>query len=98
MVARGIVEAWNYWTDYIDPQEFMDTSRAQVHPTIGAAADAYVVEIPGMWREWAGLNDEELEEIRVVLMSYLHLAWDAEWNVPTPSRTFRRLASWVWLC
>ena len=30
-----------------DPQEFMNLSRAQGHPTIGAAVDAYVVEIPG---------------------------------------------------
>jgi hypothetical protein len=54
--------------------------RAQGHPTIGAAVDAYVVEIPGMWREWAGLNAEELEEIWGALMAYLHLTRGVEWS------------------
>jgi hypothetical protein len=36
MVLPGIVEEWNYWTDACDPQEFMNLSRAQGHPTIGA--------------------------------------------------------------
>jgi hypothetical protein len=33
-----------------------------------------------MWREWAGLNAEELEEIRGVLMAYLHLTQGVEWT------------------
>jgi hypothetical protein len=49
----------------------MDHSRAHGHTTIGATTDAYVVEITSMRREWAGLNAEELEEIRDVLISYL---------------------------
>jgi hypothetical protein len=51
----------------------MDSSRAAGHPTIGAAVDAYVLEIPGLDRAWAGLNAEELEEIRDMRMSYLFL-------------------------
>jgi hypothetical protein len=58
----------------------MNLSRAQGHPTIGAAVDAYVVEIPGLDRGWAGLNAEELEEIRDALMSYLHLTRGVEWR------------------
>jgi hypothetical protein len=58
----------------------MNLSRAQGHPTIGAAVDAYVVEIPGMAREWAGLHAEELEDIRDVLMSFLHLTRDVDWT------------------
>jgi len=50
------------------------------HPTIGAAVDAPVVEIPGLDRAWAGLNAEELEEIRDVLMSYLFLTRGTEWT------------------
>jgi len=80
MVLPGIVDEWNYWTDACDPQEFMNLSRAQGHPTIGAAVDAYVVEIPGMDPAWAGLNAEELEEIRNVLMSYLFLTRGVEWT------------------
>jgi len=38
------------------------------------------VEIPGMRRDWAGLNAEELEDIRDVLMSYLHLTRGGEWD------------------
>jgi hypothetical protein len=71
MVLPGLSEAWNYWTDFTDPQDFMDQSRMHGQTTIGAAVDAYVVEITGLHREWAGLNAEELEEIRDVLMSYL---------------------------
>ena len=58
----------------------MDTGRAQRHSTMCASVDASVVEIPGMWREWAGLNAEELEEIRDVPMSYLHLTRGIEWS------------------
>jgi hypothetical protein len=57
----------------------MNLSRAQGYLTIGVAVDAYVVEIPGLDRAWAGLNAEELEEIRNVLMSYLHLTRGTEW-------------------
>jgi hypothetical protein len=49
-----MVDAWNYWTDACDPQEFMTLSRAQGYPTIGAAVDAYVVEIPGLDRDGLG--------------------------------------------
>ena len=80
MVLPGIIEAWNSWTDFTDPQDFMDRSSARGHATIGAAVDAYVVEITGLHREWAGLNAEELEEIRDVLMSYLFLTRDVEWT------------------
>jgi hypothetical protein len=58
----------------------MDRSRAQGHATIDAAVDAYVVEIPGLDRAWARLNAEELEEIRDVVMSYLHLTRGVEWT------------------
>jgi len=58
----------------------VDTGRAHGHPTPGAAVDAYVVEIPGMWREWAGLDAEELEDIRDVPTSYLHLTQGIEWT------------------
>jgi hypothetical protein len=47
----------------------MNPSHVQGHPTIGAAADAYVVEILGLDRAWAGLSAEALEEIRDALMS-----------------------------
>jgi hypothetical protein len=80
MVLPGIVEAWNHWTDFSDPQNFMDQSRAHGYETIGAAVDAYVVEMTGMHREWAGLNAEELEEIRDVLMSYLFLTRGVAWS------------------
>jgi hypothetical protein len=86
MVLSGLVDEWNEWnewnewTDLCDPQEFMNLSRAQGHATIGAAMDAYVVEIPELDRAWAGLNAEELEEIRAVLMSYLVLTRGVEWN------------------
>jgi hypothetical protein len=80
MVRKGIIDAWDDWTNFCPAQEFMDTGRAQGHPTIGAAVDAYFVEIPGMWREWAGLNADELEEIRGVLMSYFHLTRGIDWS------------------
>ena len=80
MVLPGIVDEWNYWTDACGPQEFMHLSRAQGHPTIGAAVDAYMVEIPGLDRAWAGLNAEELEEIRDTLMPYLFLTRGVEWR------------------
>jgi hypothetical protein len=80
MIRQGIVDAWNYWTGFCDAQEFMDCGREHGRATIGAAVDAYVVEIPGMDPEWAGLNAEELEDIRLVLMSYLHLTRGMEWN------------------
>jgi hypothetical protein len=73
MAHQDLVKEWVYWTDDLTAQEFMNQSRAQGHLTIGAAVDAYVVEIPGLDRAWAGLNAEELEEIRDVLMSYLFL-------------------------
>jgi hypothetical protein len=44
-----------------------------------AAVDAAVVEIAGLDRAWAGVNAEELEEIRDVLMSYLFLTRGVEW-------------------
>ena len=78
MVPPGIVDKWTYWTDSCGPQEFMNLSRAQRHPAIGAVVDAYVVEIPGLDRAWAGLNAEDLEEIRDVLMSYLFLTRGVE--------------------
>jgi hypothetical protein len=80
MVLPGIVDQWTYWTDTCDPQEFMNLSCAQGQPTIGAAVDAYVDEIPGLDRAWTGLNAEELEEIRDVLMSYLFLTREVEWT------------------
>jgi hypothetical protein len=57
----------------------MNCSRAEGYPTFGAAVDAYVVEITGLDPAWAGLNAEELEEIRDALMSYLFLTQVAEW-------------------
>jgi hypothetical protein len=80
MVLSGLIAAWNHWTDCSDPQDVMDHNRAHSHTTIGAATDAYVVEITGLHREWAGLNAEELEEIRDVLMSYLFLTRGIEWT------------------
>jgi hypothetical protein len=80
MVRRGIVDAWEYWTNDRPAQGCMDTGRAQGHPTIGAAVDAYVVEIQGMWHAWAGLDAEELEEVRDVLMANLHLTRGVEWR------------------
>jgi hypothetical protein len=53
MVVPGTVDEWNYLTDTCDPQEFMNLSRAQGHPPIGSAVDAYVVEIHGLDRAWA---------------------------------------------
>jgi hypothetical protein len=79
MVRQEIIDAWDYWTNDCPAQEFMDIGRAQGLPTTGAAVDAYVVEIPGPGAGVAGLNAEELEEIRVVLMSYLHSTWGVEW-------------------
>jgi hypothetical protein len=80
MTHQDLVKEGVYWTDDLTEQEFMDRSRAQGHATIGAAVDAYVVEIPGLDRAWAGLNAEELEEIRDVLMSYLFLTRGVEWT------------------
>jgi hypothetical protein len=80
MALPRIVDEWNYWTDACEPQEFMHLSRAQGHPTIGSAVDTYVVETPGWDRAWAGLNAEELEEVRDSLMSYLFLAREVEWG------------------
>ena len=80
MVLPGIVNAWNGWTDFTNPQDFMNRSRDYGHATIGEAVDAYVVEIMGMHSEWAGLNAEELEEIRNVLMSYLFLTRGVKWS------------------
>ena len=80
MVRQGIVDAWTDLTNFCDAQEFMDSSRAQRHGTIGEAVDAYVVEIPGMCREWAGLNAEQLAGIRDLLMSYLFLTRGTDWN------------------
>ena len=39
MALPGIVDAWTYWTDACAPQEFMNLSRAQGYPTIGAVVD-----------------------------------------------------------
>jgi len=80
MVGQGLVDAWNYWTDFCDPQDFMDGGRARGRGTIGAAVDAYVVEVPGLDPAWAGLKAEELEDIRDLLMSYLHLTRGVEWD------------------
>jgi len=80
MAHQDLVKEWVYWTDDLTAQEFMDRSRADGHPTIGAAVDAYVVEITGLDPAWAGLNAEELEEIRDVLMSYLFLTRELEWT------------------
>jgi hypothetical protein len=80
MAHQDLVKDWVYWTDDLTAQEFMDRSRAQGHPTIGAAVDGYVVEIPGLHRAWAGLNAKALEEIRDVLMSYLFLIRNVEWT------------------
>jgi len=44
----------------VTPREFVNLSRAKGHPTIAAAVDAYVVEIPGLHRAWPGLNAEEV--------------------------------------
>jgi hypothetical protein len=80
MVHQDLIDAWNHWTASCNTQQFMDRSRAHGHETIGAAVDAYVVELPGLSREWAGLNAEELEDIRDVLMSYLHLTQGVDWT------------------
>jgi hypothetical protein len=80
MAHQDLVKEWVYWTDDLMAQEFMERSRAEGHPTLGAAVDADVVEIPGPDRTWAGLNAEELEEIRDLLMSYLFLTRGAEWT------------------
>jgi hypothetical protein len=80
MGHQDLVKDWVYWTDNLTAQEFMDSSRTQGHTTIGAAVDAYVVEIPGLDHAWAGLNAEELEEIRDLLMSYLFLTRGEEWT------------------
>ena len=80
MVLPWMVDAWNIWTDFAWLQDFIDESRRQGHQTIGAAVDAYVVEIPGMCREWAGLTAEELEDIKDALMSYLFLTGGVEWD------------------
>jgi hypothetical protein len=48
MAHQNVVKEWVYWTDDLTAQEFMDRSRAEGHPTIGAAVDAYVAEIPGL--------------------------------------------------
>jgi hypothetical protein len=80
MSHQDWVKEWVYWTDDLTAQEFMDRSRAQGHPTIGAAVDAYVVEIPGIDHSWARLNAEELEEIRDSLISYLFLTHGTEWT------------------
>ncbi len=80
MAHQDLVKEWVYWTGNLTAQEFMDRSRAEGHPTVGSAVDAYVVEIPGLDRAWAGLNAEELEEIRDVLMSYLFLTREVEWT------------------
>jgi hypothetical protein len=80
MVRKGTEDAWNLWTNYRSVQEFMDMSRAGGHETIGAAVDTYVVEIPGLRRNWAGLNAEELENVRDVMMSYLHLTRGTGWH------------------
>jgi hypothetical protein len=58
----------------------MDISQAQAKATIGAAVDAYVVELSGMSHEWAGLTAEELEDIRDLLLSYLHLTRGVDWT------------------
>jgi len=68
------------WTDDLTAQEIMDRSRTQGHTNIGTAVDAYVVEIPWLEHVWAGLNAEELEEIRDVLMSYLLVTRGVEWK------------------
>jgi hypothetical protein len=61
MAHQDLVEEWVYWTEDLTAQEFMNLSRAQGHPTIGAAVDAYVIEISGLDRAFAGMNAEELE-------------------------------------
>ena len=38
-----------------------------------------MVEIPGLDHAWAGPNAEELEEIRVALMSYRFLTRGVDW-------------------
>jgi len=50
-------------------QTFMDVGRSHGHETIGAAMEAFVVELTGARRKWARLNAEELEHIRNMLMS-----------------------------
>lgn len=80
MVAQGISDAWMYWTNGKAAQRFMDDSRIQGHTTIGAAVDAYVVRISEISPDWAGLTVGELEEVRDVLMSYLHLTRGVEWT------------------
>jgi hypothetical protein len=80
LIRQGTADAWIYWADDRTAQEFMDRSRAEGYPTIGAAVNAYMVEIPGLGGAWAGLNAEELEEIRDVLMSYLFLTRGVEWT------------------
>lgn len=80
MARQGIADAWNYWTGACAAQTFLDIGRAHGDETIGAAVDAFVVELPGVRREWAGLDAEELEDIRDVLMSYLHLTRGVEWK------------------
>ena len=79
MARQDVVKEWVYWTDDRTAQEFMDHGRADWHPTIGAAVDAYVVEIPGWDCAWAGLTSEDLEEIRDVLLSSLFFTRGVEW-------------------
>ncbi len=79
MVNQAFRDAWNTWTDNCSPQEFMNLGRATGHSTIGAAVDAYVIDIQSIHPEWAGLNAEELEDIRDVLMSYLFVTRSIEW-------------------
>jgi hypothetical protein len=71
MALLGLLVAWNYWTDFSEPQDFMERGRAHGHTTIDAAVDAYVVEITGVHCKWVALDAEELEEIGDVLMSSL---------------------------
>jgi hypothetical protein len=56
----------------------MNLTRTQGHLTIGAVVDVYEVEIQGLDHAWAGLNAEELEEVRDALMSFLHLTRGVE--------------------
>jgi hypothetical protein len=80
MAHQDVVTNWAYWTDDLTTQAFMNLRRVQGHLTIGAAVDAYAVENPGLDRAWAGLNAEDVEEIRDVLMPYLFLTRGAEWD------------------
>lgn len=61
MMRRACSPAIAYWRNI---WRWISHTRISGRATISAAVDGYVVEIPGLRSEWAGLNAEELEDIR----------------------------------